>query len=224
MATRLPGDVKRYLALTKDMSLRKILDLCQLNKEYNRDICNNLAFWQAIAQQRYNYTLEQTRAMTLEQLKQTIKDSETAYTVEEGLDLINRIRWTVGRNDLEDITVGPPTEGYVDRDLWSYPAFTDPEIQAMMLKKINFGKPLILYVEDFTDFDPNDQDRGEGPDLELELPAIISPMEIIGALANYYETERQRLGLEGIEDLMGNHIFFEDFYPYRNGYNIGYAS
>lgn len=214
MATRLPGDVKRYLALTQDMSLRKILDLCRLNKDYYRDICNSLAFWQALTQQRYGYTHEQTQGMNVQQLKAAAKEYETAYTPNEGLALLNNVQWNVGHNELENIRLygrhNPHENNY----------FTDPDIQAVMLKKINFGRPLVIYVEDFSDFV-----LGQGPDrkLILELPALISPMEIIGELAAYYEEERQRLGVHTTE-LMNNHIFFEGLYPYRDGYSASYAS
>ena len=211
MATRLPADVKRYLALTKDMSLRKILDLCRLNKEYNRDICNNLAFWQALAQQRYGYTREQARGMNVQQLKAAAKEYETAYTSEEGIRLIGRVTWTVGSNALENIRLYDRNKRYEDTN------FTNPDIQAMMLKKINFGRSLIIYVEDFSDFVPDQDPNGK---LALELPGLISPMEIIGELAAYYEEEKQRLGLQITGELMNNHIFFGGLHPYQDGYAV----
>lgn len=214
--TTLPGDIKRYLALTRDMSLRKILDLCQLNKEYNRDICDNLAFWRALLQDRYGYTAAEVHKMTLEQLKNAIKEAETTYTLEEGLALINRIEWIVGDNNLEEISVNPTDLGVGEYHGW--PTLADPKIQAIMLKRINFKKPLILYVEDYDPVIP-----GEGPDVELELPAIISPMEIIGELARYYESERQRLGFDDIIEMMDIYTVFEGLEPHEDGYRVNIA-
>lgn len=195
------------------MSLRKILDLCQVSKDYQQNICNSEQFWRAIAQQRYGYTVEQVRAMNLQQLKNTIKLAETTYTPEEGLMWLNRIIWTIGNNDLNQIRL-VPLRGYGPNA-----TLADPQVQAIYNKKINFGRPLIFRLEDFTDF--AETGNYEGEMLELELPAVISPMEIIGALANFYNEEARRLRMT-IRGMMAGYVNVSQFVslPQQNVYGL----
>lgn len=203
MTTRLPADIKRYLALTKNLSLRKILDLCQLNKEYYQDICNNETFWRSLIQQRYNY--QETQNLSLDELKALVKELETAYTPKEGLDLINRVvRWEIGHNALVDMWLGPDevdfhhaldlTRPYRQLNL------SDPYFQSIMSKKINFGKALILHILDV-------ENEEQGGYTELELSQLISPLEILGAIADYFNEEASRLGFENASTMLNNAYF-----------------
>lgn len=210
MATRLPGDVKRYLALTEDMSLRKILDLCQLNKEWYQDICDNLTFWQSLVLERTALRPQDIDKLGLDDLKKTVWDHENAYESEEGIDTLEAVGWQIGRNNLEDIKLQPVDDDDTYYEDW--PDLLDPEAQAEVTKKIRFDAPLILYIPN------NDESYGE-----LELPALISPLEIIGAIANYYNEEAAAAGVPDVSSLFGRPIALEGLSPYKDGYMVRIA-
>jgi hypothetical protein len=208
----LPGDVTRYLALTKGMSLRKILDLCQVNKDYYRNICNNETFWRSLLQQRYGYESFEASQLSLHQIKNIIREHETMYTPEQGLDILRHVNWIAGLPDLNMITTNLVPDVYDEA-----PTAELPQVQAILNKKINFGQPLVLYVDVFHDDDePDYEDRENGEDYNiLDLPAVVSPLEIIASLEAYYGPHAGE---------MGDHVYFEGLYPFRDGYRISFGS
>ena len=122
------------------------------------------------------------------------------YTPTEGLGYLDLIGWSIGQNELNQIEFGLTGD-----------TLADPRIQAAMNKKIDFGKPLILYMQNFAD--------EEDAPVELELPAIVSPLEIIGAIANYYKEEAVALDVP-LYQLLQDSTQFAGLTPFEDGYSV----
>ena len=198
----IPADISRKIAA--NLSVKEILDKCNLDKKFQVEVCNNKVFWEDLAQKHLGWDQNRARSETIKNIKEELHNLQTPYPLGEGLELFEKFSWQVGDGNLNDIRLIPEGKIGEIEDYNEWKSANDPEIYRQLTRKINFGAPWELAVPDY-------RTEESGSAVLYKMPALISPLEIFQKINEHFTDHVRELSATEpditVQDLLMNSIF-----------------
>lgn len=182
--TILPPDITRLIASVRNMKVRDILNLCEVDRNMNRSICRNALFWNVLLRERSGYNDERLQGFLndIPRTQRELHSLENPLTPEKAHEVFLKTSWMVG--NLKPETIFLTERGQQRRSA------AEPSVYNLLSRKFTLPSPFIIALPRYRTDDGMILPNVNVVDLvELELSTPVSILEMIVAISNYYLEE-----------------------------------